>query len=116
MDKNKNTSLIALALTLTLAPPSLAQGSGQRAALEEVLVTARKRAENLQETPIAITAVTAPHSRAMHYVSRVLPIRKSSPRVCLVCRLTHHTPIRFIFAVLVNAQAVLVSIQPSVFT
>lgn len=58
MDKNKNTSLIALALTLTLAPPSLAQGSGQRAALEEVLVTARKRAENLQETPIAVTALT----------------------------------------------------------
>src|SRR5687768_13733934 len=34
-------------------------GDTSDAQLEEIVVTARKRAENLQETPIAITAFTA---------------------------------------------------------
>jgi iron complex outermembrane receptor protein len=45
-------------------PPALAQTESQPAgarsgALEEVIVTAQKREENLQETPIAITALTS---------------------------------------------------------
>src|SRR5690625_740440 len=42
----------ALAATLTQAPPVLAQSG----ALEEIVVTARKRDESLQDTPVAITA------------------------------------------------------------
>ena len=50
-------SAVALAIVGTFPSiPTLAQES---AALEEVIVTARKREENLQEIPIAITAVSA---------------------------------------------------------
>jgi len=46
------------ASAMALATPALAQG-GQPAAVEEVVVTALKRATNLQDTPIAISAVTS---------------------------------------------------------
>ncbi len=52
------TSIIALAAglsSLTGAPEVLAQGA---LVLEEVEVTARKRVENIQNTPIAITAIS----------------------------------------------------------
>ncbi len=49
-------SLAVAAATGALAPAALAQ-SGGAMALEEVVVTARKRSENLQEVPIAITAI-----------------------------------------------------------
>jgi len=43
------------------APLAAAQGQqeARTGALEEVIVTAQKREENLQETPIAITALTS---------------------------------------------------------
>ena len=44
---------VALGLAASLAVPALAQGK-----IEEVVVTAQKRAENLQEVPIAITTLT----------------------------------------------------------
>ena len=47
--------LTALAVTTALsaiAPPAFAQ-------IEEIVVTTRKRAENLQEVPIVVTAFTA---------------------------------------------------------
>ncbi|CAN0299423.1 unnamed protein product [Chrysoparadoxa australica] len=47
---------LVIALLNLLPPAALAQsGSGM---LEEVVVTARKRAENIQETPVAVTAIT----------------------------------------------------------
>ncbi|MFZ9708484.1 MAG: TonB-dependent receptor [Steroidobacteraceae bacterium] len=46
-------------LTLAVAMPTLAQTPDEGAALEEIVVTARKREENLQDVPIAITAVSA---------------------------------------------------------
>ena len=46
----------ALVGALALAPPSLAQPGGF--SIEEVVVTARKREEGLQDAPISITAVT----------------------------------------------------------
>lgn len=46
---------VAAALASAVPLPVLAQG----AVLEEVLVTARKRAESLQETPLAVTALDA---------------------------------------------------------
>ena len=49
--------LIATAVTLLPHPQAEAQDSGA-GAIEEVVVTARKRDENLQDVPIAITAFT----------------------------------------------------------
>jgi iron complex outermembrane receptor protein len=49
-------TLGALALFTGITPPVLAQ---QKGTLEEIVVTARYRQEALQETPIAITALTA---------------------------------------------------------
>lgn len=46
---------VAAATAWSAAPLVLAQGAGF--SIEEVVVTARKRAENLQEVPIAITAI-----------------------------------------------------------
>jgi len=45
---------IALVLTLALRPVYAAEGQG----LEEIIVTAQKRSENIQSVPIAITAFT----------------------------------------------------------
>ena len=53
-------SAIALAVSLASAAqfsPALAQ-TGPVLALEEVVVTARRRAENLQDVPIAVTALS----------------------------------------------------------
>ncbi len=46
------TALLAAAATCGFAPPAVAQ-------LEEIVVTARKREEKLQEVPVAITAFSA---------------------------------------------------------
>jgi len=46
------------ALTIAVALAVLPEFALAQAGLEEVVVTARKRAENLQEVPIAVTAIT----------------------------------------------------------
>lgn len=51
-------ALIGAGLLISTGPV-VAQGSGDSLQIEEVVVTARKREENLQETPISITAITA---------------------------------------------------------
>jgi len=48
--------LVAVSVAATPKPAAAAEGSS---ALEEIVVTARKREESLQETPIAISAFTA---------------------------------------------------------
>jgi iron complex outermembrane receptor protein len=56
---------VAAAVAVALgASPLLAQQDG--GALDEIVVTAQKRAENLQETPIAITAVTGDELRELN--------------------------------------------------
>ena len=51
---------VLLAIYAALASPVIAPVSlGQELVLEEVIVTARRRAENLQETPVAVTALDA---------------------------------------------------------
>jgi iron complex outermembrane receptor protein len=60
-----STGLCLLATSLFPASPGLAQGAApddgaaEPAVIEEIVVTARRRAENLQETPISISAFTA---------------------------------------------------------
>ena len=55
------TVAAAVSLSLLSASPAFAQGAAQESTggLQEIVVTARYREENLQQTPIAITAITA---------------------------------------------------------
>jgi len=48
-----------LTLLAVIAPPAFAQSSTQSGPLEEIVVTARYRQENLQQTPLAISALSA---------------------------------------------------------
>lgn len=50
---------LASAIAPTAASAQAAQPQDQAVALQEIVVTAQRRAENLQEVPIAVTAVTA---------------------------------------------------------
>jgi iron complex outermembrane receptor protein len=50
--------LLPLAVATALGSAALPSGLAAQEALEEIVVTARFREENLQETPLAITAVT----------------------------------------------------------
>ncbi|MBP7336699.1 TonB-dependent receptor [Niveispirillum sp.] len=51
-----STALLA-ALGLSLASPAVAAGEEQGLQLDEIIVTAQKRGENIQEVPISITAL-----------------------------------------------------------
>ncbi len=79
---NKPLSLVVGAVLMTLAgSPLLAQQTNpetekapaarkaQATALEEVIVTARRRAENIQETPIAVTAISGESLREQGIVN-----------------------------------------------
>ncbi len=55
--KHKSTNILLIALIGLLA--SFSQSTFAEGALEEIIVTAQKREESLQDTPIAITAFTA---------------------------------------------------------
>ena len=55
----KGKSLLALVVAASPFDVALAQDNAAYAQLEEVVVTARKRAESLQETPVAVTALGA---------------------------------------------------------
>lgn len=50
------SALCASVCTFALAQPAFAQESGSSTQLEEIVVTAQKRAQNLQDVPIAVTA------------------------------------------------------------
>jgi iron complex outermembrane receptor protein len=52
-------SLILLGCSTALSPPVHAADTSGRAGVEEVVVTARRREESLQTTPVAVTAITA---------------------------------------------------------
>lgn len=60
-----STALTSLALPLLSAAPTLAQSAddGQTASvgLAEIVVTARRREESLQDVPVSVTAMTAEH-------------------------------------------------------
>jgi iron complex outermembrane receptor protein len=57
------------ALMLAHTAPALAQAPNQNVNLEEIIVTARFREENLQETPIAITALTTQEIEARGFTN-----------------------------------------------
>ncbi len=59
MNLQTTTSVIALLAGMTIAMPALAAtGASTTPQLEELIVTAEKRAENVQTTPLSITAVS----------------------------------------------------------
>ncbi|WP_439106014.1 TonB-dependent receptor [Congregibacter sp.] len=57
MQSMKKPLVQALAATLLLPATQWVMAQGNNLAIEEVVVTARKRSENLQEVPIAISAI-----------------------------------------------------------
>ncbi len=56
--KNCTATASILAAAIWLPSPPVLAATGTATAIEEVFVTARKRRENIQETPIAVTAIT----------------------------------------------------------
>jgi iron complex outermembrane receptor protein len=62
-------STVVSLLSATSVFAQAAPASDSTGGLEEVVVTARYRAENLQQTPIAITAITAQDIEAKGFTS-----------------------------------------------
>src|SRR5690606_41815375 len=60
IDKRQVVGTLSALAAAVGAQPAFAQQETGASGLEEVVVTARFREENRQETPIAITAITAP--------------------------------------------------------
>ncbi|MFV3126616.1 TonB-dependent receptor [Niveispirillum sp. KHB5.9] len=56
---NRRTLLLASLLAGSTALPALAQGAGETLMIEEIIVTAQRREQSLQVTPVAVTALTA---------------------------------------------------------
>jgi iron complex outermembrane recepter protein len=54
---NRNTVTVALLVSSMMTPPAFAQESTS-SGLDEIVVTAQKKSENIQDVPIAITAIT----------------------------------------------------------
>ena len=50
-------SAVALIVATASSPAALAQDRGGAVALEEVIVTARKRSESIQDVPISVTSI-----------------------------------------------------------
>jgi iron complex outermembrane receptor protein len=71
-----------LALTPLGGAHAQASGDSRIAALEEVVVTARKREENLQTTPVAVSALTA-QSIERNRVLRIDDLQKSTPSLVI---------------------------------
>ena len=51
--------VLAVCIPASSFPVFSATAIGQDLVLEEIIVTARKRAESLQETPVAVTALSS---------------------------------------------------------
>ena len=88
---------IAAALgTLTIAPTAEAQEEGASGALEEIMVTARRRKENLQDVPAAVTAFSS-EDLELRGTSDITEVAQSAPSVTLEpTRATNSTLTAFI--------------------
>ena len=51
-------TLLTTSMLTGVAAPALAQTSGDAAQLEELVITAQKRSENLQDVPVSVTALS----------------------------------------------------------
>ncbi|MDP4916770.1 MAG: Plug domain-containing protein, partial [Haliea sp.] len=52
-------SLLASSIAMVVSATASAQSNARNVALEEIIVTAQKREQNLQNVPIAVTALNA---------------------------------------------------------
>ncbi|MEY4889033.1 MAG: hypothetical protein RIQ75_163 [Pseudomonadota bacterium] len=81
--KLKFTALAATALCSTVALPAFAQeAQSDEGGIAEIVVTAQKRAENIQDVPIAISAFTA-EALSERAVTSVASLSNISPNVTL---------------------------------
>lgn len=76
--KNRHFNISILSQAIAFA--TAISGSAYAAEIEEVVVTAQKRAENLQDVPISISAVTGDNIKAMG-VKNLTDLGKSTPGV-----------------------------------
>ncbi len=85
MRKSAHAYLTAVsAVALGALSPAVAfaagQDNGAHVVIEEIVVTARKRSENLQETPISIAAVTA-NALAARQIDATTDLQKITPNL-----------------------------------
>ncbi len=74
MSIHRRSRCVLLAVSLLASTPVLAgQDAASEPMLEEIIVTARKTAENIQETPVAVTAIAAQvlEERAIVNISQI---------------------------------------------
>jgi len=77
----KGMGLVAITMAAAGAAQAQAQtATGEGGALEEIVVTAQKRSENLQETPLAISAMTAETLRSRG-ISDVSTLTAAAPNL-----------------------------------
>ena len=76
--KNPMTFAVAMSIAATAQMP-VAWSQDDELDLEEVIVTARKREENLQEVPLSVTAVTD-SGTSWRFSSRFLAVTMTSSR------------------------------------
>ncbi len=86
--------LLAGIVTIFMSEQALAQNAAAETAdsgkLEEIVVTAQKREQNLQQTPLAITAVTAVQAE-LRGISEVKDIASLAPNVVVLQGTTNAT-------------------------
>lgn len=73
---NKSTFVVFVILALIISPALY--GQGDNLVLEEIVVTATKRAENVQDVPIAVSVIDADTIEAMG-IGRFTDVEKLSP-------------------------------------
>ncbi len=76
-------TLSASVASLIAAAPVMAQTTGDSAQIEEIVVTAQRREERLQDVPIAVTAANA-EGLAVARVDNIVNIRAISPSITFV--------------------------------
>lgn len=84
LEMRQNSTVLAAAISLALLLPGVTVQAQSTSAstLEEVVVTARKRAESLQETPIAVTAFSADELEAAS-VNNLMDLGAYAPNVSM---------------------------------
>ncbi|WP_428821239.1 TonB-dependent receptor [Microbulbifer sp. MCCC 1A16149] len=90
----KNRSFTISSLSAAIAVTTALSGTASAAEIEEVVVTAQKRAENLQDVPIAISAFTGDSMKAMG-VKNLTDLGKFTPGV----EMNNDTPLQPTYSV-----------------
>ena len=57
MMRFRSYGVASAAIALSFSPPAYGQGTGDESQIGDIIVTAQKREQNLQQVPMAITAL-----------------------------------------------------------